>query len=374
MSPDNWHSLCKVLGQHAHHLLIQELYRSMFRLCVLSLSLCMFSVGCQKHEAPKFTSSEKVDALPGELQAAVRQELKAHTGSYIEPILLGDKDVSLKTLKLGQAVYEKRCVQCHGVNGDGQGPVAHYMYPRPRDYRRGIYKFTSTPYGAKPLKSDLVRTLKRGIHGTSMPSFKFIPDEELSAVTDYILTLTHRGELEEQLAMMADFEDEIDPELVEEESIPIVLGQWQRAGGEKVVAMTTQPVFTQDHIQRGKAAFLSKGCSKCHGEDGRGQTDENLAGDLKDTWGNPTRAADLTAGILRGGQEPMDVYQRIYSGINGTPMPGFANAFREEPDTIWDLVAYVMSVTNTRRSGTKPYPGRFAPYIPPTEQEVVANE
>ena len=55
--------------------------------------------------------------------------------------------------------------------------------------------------------------------------------------------------------------------------------------------------------------------------------------------------------MLRGGQEPIDVYRRILNGINGSPMPGFRNALQSEPDTIWHLVAFVLDVNNRRRFG-----------------------
>jgi mono/diheme cytochrome c family protein len=119
-------------------------------------------------------------------------------------------------------------------------------------------------------------------------------------------------------------------------------------------------------VAEGKKAFLSKGCSKCHGDDGRGQTPENLRGDLKDSWGHPTRAADLTSGMLHGGREPVDIYRRIFSGISGTPMPGHKAALAEEPQTIWNLVAYVLYVSNRRRAGDIPEAGNLGPYISPT--------
>lgn len=341
---------------------------------ILSLSLICFFGCVQRTEKPEFTSSEEVENLPPEIRPEVRKVLRDYVGSFDSPVLLlNDGSVSKEQLSLGQAVYQKRCVQCHGVSGDGNGPVGQHMYPRPRDYRKGVFKFTSTPYGSKPLRSDLIRTVTIGVRGTSMPSFKLLPPEEIAAVVDYVLMLTHRGELEEQVAILADFEGEVDAELVKEESLPLIEQQWKQAQGSEVAPMTPQPVFTREHVTRGKEAFLSKGCSKCHGDDGRGQTPDNLAGNLKDRWGNVTRAADLTAGMLHGGQRPVDIYRRIYSGINGTPMPGFANAFQDEPETIWDLVAYVLDVTNSRRMGEGHLPGPIAPYQPSTESGAAAE-
>ena len=44
----------------------------------------------------------------------------------------------------GYAIYRKNCLHCHGVSGAGDGPTAPFLYPLPRDYRKGIFKFTST--------------------------------------------------------------------------------------------------------------------------------------------------------------------------------------------------------------------------------------
>jgi mono/diheme cytochrome c family protein len=38
-------------------------------------------------------------------------------------------------LSAGRADYEQYCMACHGALGDGTGPVAAYMAPRPPDLR-----------------------------------------------------------------------------------------------------------------------------------------------------------------------------------------------------------------------------------------------
>ena len=98
---------------------------------------------------------------------------------------------------------------------------------------------------------------------------------------------------------------------------------------------------------------MTIGCSQCHGEDGRGQMATNVG---TDSWGNPTKAADLTSGMLRGGTDPLDIYRHIDAGINGTPMPSFHATLEKEPETIWSLVAYVLTVADSRRSGAIPMP------------------
>ena len=73
----------------------------------------------------------------------------------------------------GYALYRKNCLHCHGVAGGGRRADRAFLFPRPRDYRPGIYKFTSTnPVNAKPTRADLRKTLLYGLHGTSMPGFE----------------------------------------------------------------------------------------------------------------------------------------------------------------------------------------------------------
>lgn len=317
------------------------------------------AAGCQRGEPPQFIASDAAKALSPELQTSVSAALVSQTGTYLAPKLLQEPDSPATHLARGQAVYQERCVQCHGVSGDGNGPVAKSMYPRPRDYRKGAFKFTSTPYGYRPLRDDLVRTVKQGVRGTSMPNFNLLPEQDIQAVVDYVLMLSRRGELEQQVVGLAESDDAVDDEIVVSELTPAVLARWIEAEAAEVLPATPQPRLSSEHVERGKKAFLTKGCSKCHGEDGRGQTLDNRG---NDAWGFPTRAADLTSGMLHGGNRPLDVYRRIYNGINGTPMPSFANSLKEEPDTVWDLVAFVLAVSNHRREGQIPSPGPIKPY------------
>lgn len=312
--------------------------------------------GCKPAYEAKFVSSEAVTKLDAKLQDAVNSTLLEQCGTPSTPKLLGDDKKPLDQLVAGRDLYLKHCQQCHGQSGDGNGVAAKYLYPRPRDYRKGVFKFTSTPFGSKPRREDLIRTLDAGVPGSSMPSFKLLPKRERELILDYVLVLTHRGEVEGQLVYEAEAEEEIDPDNVPG-IIASVLRTWTDAEQNEVHPLTPQPyVFTAEHVKAGQKAFLSKGCSKCHGEDGRGQTKDNIG---KDAWGFATKAADLTAGLLHGGKRPIDVYRRIVSGINGTPMPGFRSVLEQEPDTIWNLTAYVLHVTNLRREGTVPEPGTF---------------
>ena len=90
-------------------------------------------------------------------------------------------------------LYREHCAHCHGVTGDGAGPTATFLNPYPRDYRRGLFKFKSTPRTIPPTDDDLHRTLYEGIPGTSMPSFKLLPLNELESLAHYVRYLSIRG-------------------------------------------------------------------------------------------------------------------------------------------------------------------------------------
>jgi mono/diheme cytochrome c family protein len=331
--------------------------------------VCFAFSGCQRAEPVQWAASEQVRTLAPELAAQVSTAVQTHSGTVLLPKMLTDvaakserdKYARELTLKHGQDVYMKRCVQCHGVSGDGNGPVAASLYPRPRDYRRGIFKFTSTPYGSRPRREDLMATLDRGIVGTSMPSFSLLPKKDIEAVVDYVLVLAQRGELEYQLASEAEASEELYEEDVPD-YVVVVANNWKQAAVSLTQPLTPQPELTPERVALGREAFLSKGCNKCHGDDGRGHTKDNIG---KDSWGHSTRAADLTSGMLHGGQEPVDIYRRIMNGINGTPMPGFKSSLESEPETIWNLVSYVLSVSNRRREGTAIPAGLMKPYADP---------
>jgi len=310
-------------------------------------------VGCQRSVDQEYVSSAAVRQLEPELQKAVQDQLRKRSGTPREPKLIGATPAETAQLKHGADVYRRNCEQCHGVTGDGNGPAAQFLTPRPRDYRRGVFKFTSTPYGSRPRREDLMRTIDHGVTGTSMPSFRLLPKKDREAVLDYVLALTHRGELEELLVAQAESEGELPDEMVEE-LVAAVQDRWTLAAESEVEAASKMPPITEETIAAGAQIFQQRECFKCHGRDGRG----GLAGGIEvgnDAWGQKDPAADLTSGMLHGGQLPIDVYRRISSGINGTPMPSFGASFADYPDAVWHLTHYVLSLANQRRRGVQ-YP------------------
>ena len=254
-------------------------------------------------------------------------------------------------LALGRDVYVAQCAGCHGTTGDGKGPAAVHLNPPPRDYRNGVFKFTSTPRGSKPRRDDLRRIVTYGAKGTSMPAFRFMPEIEREAVIDYVQTLASRGELEINLVREATDElteeEDFDPETVAE-YVTDIDRSWGRAEEELVRPVTVNPAKTPETVRDGAVAFAEMYCVKCHNRDAAGSKSADVGQDI---WGRTAYPANLAMGMLHGGRRPEDIYRRIYSGINGTPMPASKDpntAAGETPesrsDRIWHLVHFVTEV------------------------------
>jgi len=361
------------------------LLRRLFSLLLL-LSIATSLAGCRRAAPPKFSAGVAVLDLTAELEDADEEEiavykklqadigdtLKQLTGTPDKPILLGTEKTT-DQLRHGFALFTKYCVQCHGVNGDGNGAVAEHLNPKPRDYTLGVFKFTSTPYGSKPRRSDLVHTVRRGVTGTSMPSFDRFSEEQLNAVVEYVLALTFRGELERQLASFAYEDEELPDEEGLTETIDEILAAWKDSSSKIVMPVTVMPPMTEESVRIGHQIFLGKACNKCHGKFGRGGSMGNVEIG-KDAWGNEGSAADLSSGMFRGGDRPVDIYRRISSGINGTPMPSFKNTFQDTPDDIWHLVHFIKETGNRRRMGKQPLSEADLPSEPPEKEDSPSSE
>lgn len=104
--------------------------------------------------------------------------------------------------------------------------------------------------------------------------------------------------------------------------------------------MPPPPALTAALATKGKEVWDRMQCAACHGDGGKG--DGASASTLRDDWGYPVTPRDFTSGPLKVGDAPEDLYRTFLTGLNGSPMPSFAEAGLT-PDDAWALVAYVRS-------------------------------
>ena len=235
-----------------------------------------------------------------------------------------------ESVAMGRDIYAMACVMCHGAEGKGDGSVGPMLSPRrapqPRDFTSAEFKFRSTPSGHLPTTADLFRTVTEGVRSSGgpmtiglqghriMPSFRYMPEAQRLEVIEYVKSLNR--------------------------------GFWERRE-IKTVAVPAAPPVTPERLIRGKQLYADAECLACHGERGRG--DGPSAPTLKDDRDLPIAATDLTRPErFKNGARPEDIYRTLVTGLAGTPMPSYADSL--EPDQVWDLAFYVLSLSRGGRA------------------------
>lgn len=81
---------------------------------------------------------------------------------------------------LGKTFYNANCATCHGVKGDGMGPRAYFINPRPAS-------FLSTKSRASLNRPTLFTHISAGKLGTEMPGWRTVlSEQEIANVAEYV--------------------------------------------------------------------------------------------------------------------------------------------------------------------------------------------
>lgn len=284
----------------------------------------------------------------GELDATLRELVEREVEARYamgSDALVDTGLIEARRLPSGASMYDAECAGCHGSEGDGGGPAARYLHPRPRNFWKGKFKFTSTETGKRPTRQDLNGIITRGLAGSAMPSFALLNDEQLWDLVEYVRWLALRGEFRQTMLDVAwDDEEHPDPAEIAE----IIESRWRPENTVATFPSIAEPPNDAASIERGRVLFLDgtrATCFTCHGETGRG--DGPTADQYQDDWGYPIRPRDFSLGVFRAGTEAKDLYISIATGIGGTPMGAFSGVL--EPLEIWDLVHFVQSLAAPRK-------------------------
>jgi cytochrome c oxidase cbb3-type subunit 2 len=240
-----------------------------------------------------------VAALPA---AALAQQMESHVGS-----VTGHSEA-------GKALYYRYCWGCHGARGNGDGENAPYLNILPRNFVAGTFKCRSTPTGTLPLDQDLYNSLERGFNFTNMPSWIALTVEERANLVAFIKTFSPR---------------------------------WKAEKPGDPIQIPAEPALTVASIQHGKELFQKLECWKCHGNEGRG--DGPSASTLTDSNDQPIRPYNFTTdNRSKCGRTNQDLYKIFMTGLDGTPMPSFADVIK--PEDAWDLVHFLRTLQYNNKS------------------------
>ena len=238
-------------------------------------------------------------ALP---MLAGAQQMESHAGKWT-----GHSEA-------GRQLYYRYCWGCHGARGNGDGENAPYLNILPRNFVAATFKCRSTPTGMLPLDQDLFNTLGRGIKFTNMPNWSALTDQQRADLVAFIKTFSPRWKTEKP----------VDP-----------------------IQIPPEPALTVTSIKHGGELFQKLECWKCHGNEGRG--DGPSASTLTDSNDQPIRPYNFTSdNRSKCGKTNQDLYKIFMTGLDGTPMPSFADVIKAED--AWDLVHFLRTLQYNNKS------------------------
>jgi cytochrome c oxidase cbb3-type subunit 2 len=204
--------------------------------------------------------------------------------------------------------YRRYCVGCHGELGDGNGENAQWLTPKPRDFELATFKCRSTPTGTLPTDQDLYDTIGRGLDRSNMPSWNPLSNDQRVNMVAWIKHFSPR---------------------------------WQNEKPGTPIQIPPEPPVTPDRVKAGQDVFGRVQCWKCHGVEG--MANGPSASTLTDDLGRPILPYNFTEGSRpMCGSTDRDLYRIFMTGLDGTPMPSFADNLK--PDEAWDLVFYLRTL------------------------------
>jgi len=218
----------------------------------------------------------------------------------------------------GKALYEQACLLCHGVTGEGNGPDAFYLgaysAPRPRDFTGAEFKFRSTASGELPTNADLFQTITRGIPGF-MPAFLGLSEADRWDIVRYVQSFSTL---------------------------------YQEAGRTPIALPPGPLPATPESVTRGREVYVLLDCAKCHGPQATQPGSLFAQGELRDRRDLPILPPDLSQlSSFKNGHRPQDIAQSILTGLDGTPMASFRETLSAQPEDIWHLVNYLLSLSRS---------------------------
>jgi cytochrome c oxidase cbb3-type subunit 2 len=236
--------------------------------------------------------------------------------------------------------YRRYCAGCHGDLGDGNGENAPWLDPKPRDFTIATFKCRSTLTGTLPTDDDLYNTIARGLTNSNMPIWNTFSQQQRADLVAYVKTFSPR---------------------------------WEKEKPGDPIKIPAEPAVTIESISHGKALFTKLECWKCHGPQGKG--DGPSAATLTDSKDQPIRPYNFASGgddsRFKCGSTNQDIYKIFITGVDGTPMPSFADVI--QPNDAWDLVHFLRTLQVNRHSKENDVLKAAHGVIPPyTEKQAAA--
>ena len=183
----------------------------------------------------------------------------------------------------GKSLFSINCASCHGTAGQGNGPAAAALNPKPRDFTSGYWR-----YGGGVAR--IVQTITTGSPGTAMAPFPGIPIQDRFALAHFVRTLNpskQEADKPEDLAWLDQFSGPkkegggtpgtaVAAGPTEGDTIPIARAMAliaERPPAAAAYALTGTPSDSSE----GGRLFATR-CASCHGVWGQGNVRTRMLG------------------------------------------------------------------------------------------------
>ncbi|MEN8169355.1 MAG: c-type cytochrome [Pseudomonadota bacterium] len=136
-------------------------------------------------------------ALPEEIKGlsgtyAHGKEIPTEPAKVAEPVVI-DMNAPMPqgltgNLIAGRDFYMGNCFTCHGVNGDGKGPRAYFIRPKPAN-------FFDDKYQQNFNRAAIFKAISDGKLGTEMPAWnKVLSDQQIADITEFVFRAYIQGD------------------------------------------------------------------------------------------------------------------------------------------------------------------------------------
>jgi cytochrome c oxidase cbb3-type subunit 2 len=255
--------------------------------------------------------------------------------------------------------YVHYCASCHGLDGDGRGPQADDLVPAPRDFRTAEYKFAAVRSGELPNDEDLVRMVRHGSNGTSMPGWGLAPDD-IRQIVQFIKTFPKADGTPSRWLDVAESGPEQGQPRPTGEPVRAGSDPWRRNPrrgaevGERVYHLKAQcQECHPSYVTRAQALALARREGLPVPEPRPRPHEPTVLEAAKNPFGGAIPAPDFTKGPLRSvrpGREAGDLYVVVAAGVGGV-MPSWIDSL--PPTELWGLAHYVDGLRRLGQPGSE---------------------
>jgi len=238
-----------------------------------------------------------------------------------------------KLLERGRQSYAMYCVGCHGEKGDGNGPAARFLNPKPRDFRVGRLKFAGVPANSAPTDEDYLRVIDHGLSGTAMPSWNLVSRAEQKAIVAYVKTFYPGWGKDDEVPPVS---LPADPFRGKPEA---GIAEGERLYHGFTACYNCHPAY----VLKPKIAEYSASY-KLPITEFRPALYESV--EKESDWGANIRPPDFLVDRLKLASTRELLALVIATGVGGTAMPSWASSLK--PEQLWGLAYYVESLTQKR--------------------------